>query len=63
MSNETDFSKMDRRVVARMIRKNEVMEREVEKALKTLPDLADKGTVIETVFEDSAGEGLEPDAR
>ena len=46
-----------------MIRKNQVLERDVEKALKTLPDLADKATVVETIFEESAGEGLEPDLR
>jgi nitrogen regulatory protein PII-like uncharacterized protein len=63
MSNEQDISKMDRRVVARMVRKNQLLERDVEKSLKTLADLADKSTVIETVFEETSGDGLEPDAR
>jgi nitrogen regulatory protein PII-like uncharacterized protein len=63
MSNEIDFCKADRRVVARMIRKNQVLERDVEKGLKALPDLAAQATVIETIFEENAGEGLEPDLR
>jgi nitrogen regulatory protein PII-like uncharacterized protein len=63
MATELDIPKTDRRVIARMIRKNQVLERDVEKSLKTLPDLADKATVVETIFEESAGEGLEPDLR
>ncbi len=63
MSSDLDIPKTDRRVVARMIRKNQVLEREVEKALKALPDLADKAAPVETIFEESAGEGLEPDLR
>src|SRR5579863_7203545 len=62
MTDEFDIAKTDRRVVARMVRKNEVLERDVEKSLKALPDLADKATVIETVFEENAGD-LEPDPR
>jgi nitrogen regulatory protein PII-like uncharacterized protein len=46
-----------------MIRKNQVLERDVEKGLKALPDLAAQATVIETIFEENAGEGLEPDLR
>jgi nitrogen regulatory protein PII-like uncharacterized protein len=63
MSNELDISKMDRRVVARMVRKNQLLERDVEKSLKTLADLGDKAMVIETTFEETSGDGLEPDAR
>jgi hypothetical protein len=63
MTDQLDIPKVDRRVIARMVRKNEVQEREVEKSLKALPDVADKATTVETTFEESTGEGHEPDAR
>ena len=63
MTTETDLAQMDRRVAARLIRKGALSEKDVEKALKTLPNLADQVLPIETTFEESAAEGLEPDAR
>jgi hypothetical protein len=48
MAEEIDLKEVDRRLVARMIRKGEVSEREVEKALKQLPDVADKAAPVDT---------------
>jgi hypothetical protein len=48
MADEIDLKDVDRRLVARMIRRGEVSEREVEKALKHLPDAADKATPVDT---------------
>jgi hypothetical protein len=48
MAEEIDLKEMDRRLVARLVRKGDVSEREVEKALKQLPDVADKAALVDT---------------
>jgi hypothetical protein len=48
MADEIDLKDMDRRLVARLVRKGDVSEREVEKALKHLPDSADKAAPVDT---------------
>jgi hypothetical protein len=48
MAEEIDLKEVDRRLVARMVRKGDVSEREVEKALKQLPDVADKAAPVDT---------------
>jgi len=48
MADEIDLKEVDRRLVARMVRKGDVSEREVEKALKQLPDVADKAALVDT---------------
>ena len=48
MAEEIDLKEVDRRLVARMVRKGDVSEREVEKALKQLPDVADKAEPVDT---------------
>ncbi len=54
MAEEIDLKNADRRLVARMVRRGSVGEKELEKALKTLPDLADKAAAVETAFEENA---------
>lgn len=56
MGNDVDYRGMDRRVVARMVRKGILNDKEVEKGLKGLPDLAEKALPIETVFEETQGD-------
>jgi hypothetical protein len=51
MANDTEPKDIDRRLVARMVRKGELSEREVEKSLKQLPDVADKAQPVETALE------------
>lgn len=63
MTNETDVTKMDKRIMARLLRKGALVEKEVEKALKALPDLADKSAPVETAFEETAGKGVELEGR
>jgi hypothetical protein len=48
MADEIDLKKVDRRLLARMVRRGEVSEREVEKALKQLPDVADQAAPVDT---------------
>jgi len=48
MAEEIDLKTMDRRLVTRLIRKGALGEREVEKALKQLPDVADKAAPVDT---------------
>ena len=54
MANDTDYRSMDRRVAARMVRKGLLSDKELEKGLKGLPDLADKALPVETVFEETS---------
>ncbi|HUB09542.1 MAG TPA: hypothetical protein VMB50_21235 [Myxococcales bacterium] len=60
---DVDLTKLDRRVLARMLRKGTITEKELEKALKALPDQADAAKSIETTFEETAGKGLELEGR
>jgi hypothetical protein len=48
MAEDIDLKEVDRRLVARMVRKGDVSEREVEKALKQLPDVAEKAAPVDT---------------
>jgi hypothetical protein len=62
MSSEIDYSTLDKRTIERMIRQGLVDEKTVEKALKGLPDLADKAAPVEaslTEDDDVDGEGEE----
>ncbi len=63
MAAQTDLTQLDRRITARMIRKQMLSEKDLEKALKALPDLAEKAAPVDTIFEESAAEGLEPESR
>jgi hypothetical protein len=55
MAEEIDPKTIDRRLVTRMIRKGELSEREVEKSLKQLPDVADKAAPVDTRLEPDEG--------
>jgi hypothetical protein len=55
MADAIDPKDIDRRLVPRMIRKGELSEREVEKALKQLPDVADKAAPVDTSLEPHEG--------
>lgn len=61
--SDIDVTKLDRRVLARMLRKGALTEKELEKGLKVLPDRAEGAAPIETVFEETAGKGLELEGR
>ncbi len=61
--SDIDVTKMDRRVLARLVRKGTLTEKELEKALKALPDRAADAAPIDTAFEESAGKGLELEGR
>jgi hypothetical protein len=57
MAEEIDLRDIDRRLVPRMIRKGELSEREVEKALKQLPDVAANAAPVDTELEPHEGSG------
>ncbi|MHB8419442.1 MAG: hypothetical protein ACYDCL_15310 [Myxococcales bacterium] len=61
--SDIDVTQEDRRVMARMLRKGTLTEKELEKGLKALPDRAAAAQPIETVFEETAGKGLELEGR
>jgi len=48
---EIDFRHLDRRVVERYIKKGLVDEKEYQRYLKSLPDLAEKSSKVDTEFE------------
>ena len=48
MPDDNDRKLLDKRVVARYIRKGRVDEKDYEKHLKSLPDLADQAVPIES---------------
>lgn len=52
MSSEIDYSTLDKRTIDRMIRQGFVEEKTVEKALKALPDVADKASPVEASLTD-----------
>lgn len=52
MSTEIDYTTQDKRLIERQIRQGFVDARAVEKALKTLPDLADKAAKVEASLTD-----------
>lgn len=47
MSTDTDFTTQDKRTIERQVRQGFVDEKTVDKALKALPDLADKAAPVE----------------
>jgi len=51
MAQELDLSKMDRRLVDRLVRRGELGEKELDKFLKQLPDLADEAAQVEAKLE------------
>jgi hypothetical protein len=53
MSDTTETRVLDKRVVARYLRKGKLDEREFERHLKSLPDLADQAVPVESEFEDN----------
>jgi hypothetical protein len=62
MSSEIDFTKLDKRLIERMVRQGIVDQKTVEKALKGLEDLSDKAAPVEaslTENDDVAGESKE----
>jgi hypothetical protein len=53
MSEMTETKHLDKRVVARYIRKGALEEREYERHLKALPDLESQAIPVESEFEDN----------
>jgi len=58
MAENIDMSKLDKRTAERYVRSGLLDEKAYERYLKSLPDLAEKSTVIETVMP-VEGEGEE----
>ncbi|MEW6430476.1 MAG: hypothetical protein AB1730_03110 [Myxococcota bacterium] len=52
MSSEIDYTTLDKRVIERLIRQGFVDEKVIEKAMKGLPDLADKAAPVEASLSD-----------
>jgi len=52
MPDTIDRKLVDRRVVNRYLRKNRLDEKEYEKYLKSLPDLAEQAVPVEAALED-----------
>ncbi|MBS2029827.1 MAG: hypothetical protein JST54_18140 [Deltaproteobacteria bacterium] len=57
MAQELDLKTMDRRLVDRLVRRGEVSEKELEKTLKQLPDVAEEGASFESKLEDTGSQG------
>jgi hypothetical protein len=57
MTTEVDFKTIDRRLTARKLRKGFLSEREVEKDLKSLKDVAGEGVATEVTLEPVGGSG------
>jgi hypothetical protein len=53
MAQEFDPKLVDRRIVERYIRRGELTEKDLEKALKTLPDMAAEAVPVESKLEDT----------
>ncbi len=54
MATDLDLDQLDRRMVDRLIKKGLLSEKDWEKHLKALPDLADSAQPVETEFEAGA---------
>lgn len=52
MSSEIDYTTLDKRTIERLIRQGHVEEKVIEKAMKGLPDLADKAAPVEASLTD-----------
>jgi len=57
MAQELDLKTMDRRLVDRLVRRGEVSEKELEKTLKQLPDVAEEGAAFESKLEGTDSQG------
>ena len=47
MAQDIDIRNMDRRILDRLVRRGEVSEKDVEKALKQLPDAAEESAPVD----------------
>ncbi len=56
MSEMNDTKQLDKRVVARYLRRGTLDEKEYERLLKALPDLEAQAVPVESEFEDNAAE-------
>jgi hypothetical protein len=56
---DIDLTKMDKRLVERLLKKGQLSEKDWEKHLKTLPDRADQAEAVETEFEEGLVETRE----
>lgn len=52
---DIDLSKLDKRTVERHLRSGAIDEKTYEKFLKSLPDVTDKGSSVETQMFDEEG--------
>ncbi len=52
MNNPNDLKTVDKRLVPRMIETGRIDEKEYDKYLKSLPDLAEKATAVEATVAD-----------
>jgi hypothetical protein len=57
VANEVEYKTMDRRLTARLLRKGFLSEREVEKSIKSLPDVADEAVPAEVTLDPAVGAG------
>jgi len=54
MADELETKLLDKRVAQRYVRKGRLDEKEWERHLKSLPDLADRAIPVESEFENTA---------
>ncbi|GMU62762.1 MAG: hypothetical protein AMXMBFR34_45250 [Myxococcaceae bacterium] len=47
MSNDIDYTTLDKRTIDRLVRQGIADEKTIDKALKALPDLADRAAKVE----------------
>jgi hypothetical protein len=62
MADTLDARLIDRRTWDRYLRNGELDEKEYERYLKNLPDVADKATTVQTVMDASDEEPVPPPA-
>ena len=48
---EIDPKTLDRRLAARLVRRGVITEKELEKSVRTLPDMADKSKPVDTILD------------
>ncbi len=61
MPDEIDRKLVDKRVVQRYVKKGRLDEKDYEKHLKSLPDLADQAVPIESDLDEDLDEGPAPE--
>lgn len=59
MATELDLTTLDKRLVERFIKRNQLSEKEWDKHVRSLPDLESQSQSVETRFETSAEESGE----